>query len=457
MGERRPGSSAALAYRALLGLGFAAMLALSFPGHLTYDSVTQLVEGRADAQQSWGPAIYAWVLGLSDRIAGGTAAYLLASAALLLLVVWSLPGLRPRTSWAAVAAAALVAASPAVVLYQGIVWKDVLFANFAVAGFVALAHANEARGGAGRWIALALAALALALACLVRQNGLIVVAVAALTVGLRMRERGWGRAALSAAGSSLAVFLLAQAIDAAIQPPNADPGRRTDTGLRILLHYDILGAVARDPSIPLPHIDAANPAADDLIRTKARLAYSPERVDQLEQHPDVRRSFWRTPAPAIRAQWLEVATQHPGAYLAHRLDVFRWVFLTPELERCLPVAVGVEGVPAHLQSLSLAAGQDANDRRVAAYALNFAGTPLYSHAAFAVLAAVLAVLLLARGAPADLAIAGMLGAGLATAASYFAISIACDYRYLYILDLTALTGLLYFALDPSLKRIRRSS
>ena len=28
---------------------------------------------------------------------------------------------------------------------------------------------------------------------------------------------------------------------------------------------------------------------------------------------------------------------------------------------------------------------------------------------------------------------------------------------LYILDLTALTGLLYFALDPSLKRVRRSS
>ncbi|MFC3078551.1 hypothetical protein ACFODL_10675 [Phenylobacterium terrae] len=457
MGERRPGSSAALAYRAALAAGFVAMLVLSFPGHLTYDSVTQLAEGRANAQQSWGPAIYAWVLGLSDRMGGGTGAYLLASAALLLVSLWSLPGLRRRTSWAAAAAAALVAATPAVVLYQGIVWKDVLFANLAVAGFVALAHAGEARGGAGRWIALALAALALALASLVRQNGLIVVVIAALTVGLMVRRRGWVRAALAAAGSSAAVLLLALAIDAAIQPPNADPGRRTDTGLRILLHYDILGAVARDPTIPLPHIDAANPAADDLIRAKAGLAYSPERVDQLEQHPDVRRSFWRTPAPAIRAQWLEVASQHPGAYLGHRLEAFRWVFLTPRLERCLPVAVGVEGVPAQLETLGLTAGQDANDRRLAAYALRFADTPIYSHAAYALLAMVLAGLFLVRGGAADLAMAGMLAAGLATAASYFAISIACDYRYLYILDLTALTGLLYFALDPSLRRVRRSS
>lgn len=450
--QARP-TTARLAYCAVLALGAAAMLALSFPGHLTYDSVTQLAEGRANAQQSWGPAIYAWVLGQSDRAGGGTGAYLIASAALLLAALGSLPWLRSRTSWAGALVAAFAASSPALVLYQGIVWKDVLFANCTVAGFVALAHAVRARGVL-RWSLLALAALALALACLVRQNGLIVVAVAALTVGLLVRKRGLAQAVLAAVGSFAAVFLLAQAIDAAIQPPNADPGKRADTGLRILLHYDILGAVARDPSLPLSHIDAANPAADDLIRAKARLAYSPERVDQLEQHPDVRRSFWRTPAPAIRAQWLEIATRHPGTYLAHRLDVFRWVFLTPELERCLPVAAGVEGVPAQLEALGLAPGQDANDRRLVAWALKFAGTPAYSHLAWAMVAGVLMAVFLVRGAPADVVMAGMLAAGLAVAASYFGISIACDYRYLYVLDLTAIAGLLYFALDP---RLRRSS
>jgi hypothetical protein len=32
--------------------------------------------------------------------------------------------------------------------------------------------------------------------------------------------------------------------------------------------------------------------------------------------------------------------------------------------------------------------------------------------------------------------------------SFFIISIACDYRYLYFTDLAALAGLIYAAVDP---------
>jgi hypothetical protein len=42
----------------------------------------------------------------------------------------------------------------------------------------------------------------------------------------------------------------------------------------------------------------------------------------------------------------------------------------------------------------------------------------------------------------------MLLASLAFTASFFVISIACDYRYLYALDLAALASLFYLALDP---------
>jgi len=47
-----------------------------------------------------------------------------------------------------------------------------------------------------------------------------------------------------------------------------------------------------------------------------------------------------------------------------------------------------------------------------------------------------------------LAIAAMLASALAFAASFLVISIACDYRYLYFLDLAAMAGALYVALDP---------
>ena len=46
----------------------------------------------------------------------------------------------------------------------------------------------------------------------------------------------------------------------------------------------------------------------------------------------------------------------------------------------------------------------------------------------------------------------MLAGSLAFAASFFVVSVACDYRYLYPLDLAAITGLLYAALDPPLRR-----
>ena len=57
-----------------------------------------------------------------------------------------------------------------------------------------------------------------------------------------------------------------------------------------------------------------------------------------------------------------------------------------------------------------------------------------------------------RYGPADLAMAGLRGGSLAFAASFFVISIACDYRYLYLVDMAAVTGVLYLALDPAISR-----
>jgi hypothetical protein len=57
--------------------------------------------------------------------------------------------------------------------------------------------------------------------------------------------------------------------------------------------------------------------------------------------------------------------------------------------------------------------------------------------------------LLLRRRPADVAVAGLLLGALMFTATFVVLSIACDYRYLYALDLAAITGSLYVALDPS--------
>jgi uncharacterized membrane protein YgdD (TMEM256/DUF423 family) len=64
---------------------------------------------------------------------------------------------------------------------------------------------------------------------------------------------------------------------------------------------------------------------------------------------------------------------------------------------------------------------------------------------FAALALLALVLLIRRGQGSDIAIAGLMAGALIFASSFYVISIACDYRYLYFLDMAAMTGALKLA------------
>jgi uncharacterized membrane protein YphA (DoxX/SURF4 family) len=112
------------------------------------------------------------------------------------------------------------------------------------------------------------------------------------------------------------------------------------------------------------------------------------------------------------------------------------------------VETGVDAEPNMLAAAGLAERASPRDKALAAYAWRFVGTPAYSHALFGVLAIVLLVVLLLRRQDADIAVAAMLGAALAFTASFAVISIACDYRYLYFLDLSAIAAALYLAAGP---------
>ena len=71
------------------------------------------------------------------------------------------------------------------------------------------------------------------------------------------------------------------------------------------------------------------------------------------------------------------------------------------------------------------------------------------------LALAVVLLLWRRRDPADMTIIGLQLGALAFTASFAVLSVACDYRYLYLLDLAAITGVLYVALDmPRLRRTR---
>jgi hypothetical protein len=202
----------------------------------------------------------------------------------------------------------------------------------------------------------------------------------------------------------------------------------------------------------MPGLDKARPTLDDVIRSQAPKIYTPVRADPIVGDKILGQEIKQVSRADIRAEWLRLVTEDPGVYLRLRADAFRWVFATPDIDRCLPVHLGVEGPAFALSDLQMSPRRDRDDGRLYNYVTWFLDTPAMSHVAFAGLALVVGVLLLIRREPVDLMIVGLLAGALAFTASFFAISLACDYRYLYLLDIAAITGALYFALDPRLRR-----
>ena len=261
----------------------------------------------------------------------------------------------------------------------------------------------------------------------------------------------------------LAAFLFA--VHAALQTRvKGDDG--TAAQMTALQAYDIAGALQRQPSLDLAEFRRADPALETYVRATWPANYSLRWVDTLED------TFHALPvsspvfAAAVQRQWGDLVTRHTPLYLHVRLTVFRWVFLTPHMadDVCLPYSLGVSGAREDMRALGIGERWTATDDALDDYASGFLGTPLMSHATYAVLAFLALAILAGRRRPADMAIASMLVAALLFASSFFFISISCDYRYLYVLDLSALTALIYLSMDfdasalaRRLSRIRRAA
>jgi hypothetical protein len=441
-------------YRIVLLGGLALLWRLNAPGHMSVDSVLALHEGRFHARETWNPAIFGWLLGQADAIVPGQA-LAMGVGAVILFAAWALmANLRPRASWLGVVLALLVVALPQVMIYPAIVWKDVWFAEAAIAGFVLLAFGLKSPVPAARWGLMGLTALLFALAGLLRQNGLILSAAAAVAIAWGWSaSSGWRSSVFSALIWLGAVAVATLALSTYAQPQGADsPDDAGLRGLRIVQTYDLVGAAAHAP-LPLSRIDAFDHTLDDKIRAEAKKVWTPRRVDVLDDSA-LAEAMRPVPARVIRQEWLDLIAQHPGLYLKIRLADFRQVFATPVIDACLPVHLGVSGPAKEMADLKLPQRWTDDDTRLYNYVTWFLDTPAYSHITYAIVALLVGLVLLWRRDPADLAIAGLIGGALAFAASFFVISIACDYRYLYLVDLAAITGALYLAIDPDLSRPR---
>ena len=453
------------AFRWVLAAGLLVMLGANLPGHLSYDSVAQLYEGHFHVRETWGPALYAWVLGFFDGFIPGTSLYVTVSAALFFGALAALRGLRPTTSWWAVLAAGAAVMTPQLAVYQGIVWKDVMFANCAVAGFVLVAWAGQVWPRRGlRWGLLITALVLMAAGAQVRQNGIIAGGFAALALGwiaaLNEADQTWRqrlrRGLTWALGAVVALVVMGQLETTFSEPAKAPKDTALGTGLRIVESFDVIGAMAMDPTYRPDALNAANPAAAAIVKSRAKADYSGRRVDFVDRDPTIQAGLNLLSDKAFAAEWRNLVFKHPGLYLRVRIEDFRWVFAPPVIDWCLPVYVGVDAPAEKMGPLGIQHRYVQSDVMLYNYATWFLDTPVYSHAFYTGLSLVLGVLLLWRRQGADIPMAAMQFAGAAFAASFFLISIACDYRYLYFTDVAAIAGLIYAALDPPLPWRRRT-
>jgi hypothetical protein len=444
-GDRAP----RLVTAAIVAVAWAGCLSLNWPGHFSWDSVTQLAEGRHGVYSGQHPPVMSWLLGLADAVSPGAALFVVFDATLVFGALLAFALIARRASWLGAVAAVLLALAPQLAIYPAIVWKDVLFAGSMVAGFACLAWAARAWSRPPwRWSLLGAGLALLALGALSRQNGLVVLPFAAAAVGWTAARsaaragtwRGLGYGLGFLAGAAAILLAATAALDARLTGSHGVTEQWEHLEI-----YDVVGAVAADPRYRLGVLADRAPWLASMLRDDAVPAYSPSRIDSLED--DILDPLDHRPGVAapIAAQWRDLVLRHPLLYLRVRAAVFRWTLLTPRPAECVMVSTGVDGDAGALVAARLAERQTPRDEAIEAYALGLVATPVYSHGAYAVVGVVLLVLLLRRRRPADVVVAAMVAGGLGFAATFAVISIACDYRYLYDLDLSVIAATLYAA------------
>lgn len=434
--------------------GVSASLALNLPGHLDYDSIVQLLEGRTGAYSNYHPPVMAWMLGLGDALVPGASLFVIFDTVLAYAVLASLFWLMPRPGWRGVTVFVLALCLPQMLLFQGIVLKDILFADAGVAGFVCLAHAAVRwRHPRVRFALLAAAAVFITLAVLTRQNGLAILPCAVVAVG----ATAWTcepstdrrRRTLAAAGAFAgACAIMGLAAHMALQSRVVTHRAEAEMVAKAQV-YDIIGLVKSDPGLPLPVLEARAPELAKLIRSGGPSRYTPASINPLLAWAPLGWPTVRAEA-AVGDQWLALILNRPLDYLALRARVFAWVALSRHPAQCAIYTVGVDGPAPQMTALGLKPRLDRRDVWLDDdYASRFIGSG-FLHPLYALVGVACAVVLIRRGRPVDLVVIALLGASAIYAATFFVISIACEYRYLYVVDLAAIAAAIHVfaSLEP---------
>ena len=415
-------------------------LALNAPGHLSTDSLMTLNEGRSLVFAGATPALMPLLMGFFDRIVPGTALYLAFTTSLFFGSVLLFVLTAPRLTIFAILILAALLLSPLSLLYQGIVWKDVLFANLSLFSFALLFVAQDSQPRP-RVALYAAALVSAAAAAHARQNGFIVVICVALGVLIatnfnrrsRMRQLRLLGAAVLIAGITTVVFGGLQDLTLRLVA-HGGPSNTLNWGIWVVGRYDIAGMLANHAA----RTDALKKHGVDVEKARADAIrhYGADRLEWLDRATEFSAEMGKVPWPTgLRSAWIRLAWDNPTAYLAHRADVMRWLVWPPDIYKCMPAWVGVEGPPELLAKLGLTPQQRPADLALYAQVQALAQTPLFRHGYYLLAASCFLVVLGAYPTVHRATIMLLLVSAIGFALSFALIGVSCDFRYMYLLPL----------------------
>lgn len=306
-----------LSPRAILTIGWLGLILFAFPGHMSYDSVLQLLETRSGVYSNAHPPAMAALWRLCELFVAGPFGMLAIQTLVFLAGAYLLFRRRMSDRWAAILTTLLLW-FPVVSNTMSTIWKDSQMTSFLVLG-LALTLADRRR-------TRLVGCLSYVLATAMRHNALAMTfPLVVLLFEWEPGYRWWKRYAISI-GTWVAITLSAQLLTKAL----------TDEE-RYLWHEslalcDIIGTMRELPE-DLPDAQIREMLSGAEIRPTDHLHHTMRRVVDPTWGPvdllwNAMDNFFVRPTTAegraaVTRAWKNVVLSHVPQYLAYRWMVFR--------------------------------------------------------------------------------------------------------------------------------------
>ena len=312
-----------------LAIGFAVLLVFAYPGYMSSDSAIQLTEARTHVHSDVHPAAMSAIWRLVELVIAGPLGMLVLQVSLFLIGTYGILR-RHFEDRSAALAAAVILVFPPMLGTMAVVWKDCQMAGFLLVGLALIGDPRRSR----RWIGIA----ALGLAVAMRHNG-PAASLPILVLGyLSPPGRRWWKHLAITVALWLATTGAALAVNRALTDTHEYPW-----------HYSI------GPGDIVGVLRHAGPYADaELIQILDGTPLVPREDIQLRAHRIYNPTMWwwtvngdnrlfdwpttESHRTAMVRAWKTLVLDNPGAYLSHRLRVFRVLLGIPDRWRDAPVS-----------------------------------------------------------------------------------------------------------------------